>query len=69
MAMDGFAEGPFNWGLGPGMWWALDRSWIVVSDTDLQISYVGCSVRHADAMLDSDIECAVVERATPITWQ
>ena len=68
MAVVGFRDGLLDFGLGPGMWWPRDRSRVVVSDTDLEISYVGCSARQADALLESEIECFTVDRDTPITW-
>ncbi|GAB3304895.1 hypothetical protein EK0264_04275 [Epidermidibacterium keratini] len=60
MAAVGFVDGPVNQGLGPGMWWPVDRSWIVISDVDLEASYVGCSTTAADELLASDIECFLV---------
>lgn len=66
MATVGFTEGPFSHGLGPGMWWPRDASWIVVTDVDLIASYVGCSSRHADALMASDIECFDVHPASTI---
>ena len=56
-AVTGFGEGPVSFGLGPGMWWPRDRSWIVVTDIDLEISYIGCAASTASALGASNIEC------------
>jgi hypothetical protein len=48
--------------ISPTMWWPQDRAWIVVSQVDLQSTYVGCSSEAAQAILLAGIEALRVSR-------
>ncbi|MBK8295154.1 MAG: hypothetical protein IPK93_10415 [Solirubrobacterales bacterium] len=39
----------------PSAWWPADRSWLAVSDTDIDAFYIGCSRECADDLLSSGI--------------
>jgi hypothetical protein len=48
--------------LSPQLWWPADRSWIVVTMTDLQYTLIGASAGLAAALLsDTELETAEVD--------
>ena len=55
-----FAEIPFQilsqLEVFPAYWWPKDRSWVLVTPTDVQSSLLACNLETADAVLSSGIE-------------
>ena len=50
----------------PDYWWPDDHSWLVVSDTDLDATYINCSEACAEEILDLGIKGIIeVEASTP----
>jgi hypothetical protein len=42
----------------PDIWWPDDRAWVLGSDTDLDTTYVACSIECAEALLrHPHLEC------------
>lgn len=53
--------------ISPTIWWPSDRSWIVVSQVDLDSTFIGCELSALQALVkDPDIEAWQVSRTDPI---
>ena len=46
---------PVGGGWSPSAWWPANRSWLAVSDVDIDAFYIGCSKECADDLLSSGI--------------
>jgi hypothetical protein len=56
-----------DFAVNPTMWWPSDRSWIVVTQVDMDSSFIGCDYVTMKALLESpNIEAWQVSREAPV---
>lgn len=56
-------------GIGPSLWWPVDRAWCVSSDVDLMATYVGGTEACIAEIVDNpDLEAFPVRATDKITW-
>lgn len=67
----GACEDACRFSISPTIWWPVDRSWVVVTDVDLDSSFVGCSdSTMQDLLTHSTVEAwqVLLLDPVPIPW-